>query len=306
MARFAAPHYGRAMDAYKDPRGAAGRALHHVPEQGIVLRVLGDVEVTGSHGTVAFGGTRPGAVFALLAIDAGECVPVDRLLDELWRSGAAPCDVKRVQVNVLRLRRAIARVAPDIDAAAVVRRRASGYALQIEGAVAVDAVRFADLVARGRRELGARDPGRAATTLRCALALWRGEPYADYAYEPFVAVEARRLEELRRDAVELSVEARLAVGEHAAVAGELERLVSRDPLRERLHALRMVALHRCGRQGDALSAYRAARAALVETLGIEPGSELRRLQRAILDGSACVELDDGAARRPPATGDQAA
>ena len=291
------------MSTHTAARGDA--SVHQIPEQGIALCVLGEVEALGPCGRFAPGGARPGAVLALLAIDAGECVPVDRFLDELWTTGAAARDIKRVQVNIRRLRQALTRIAPDVDAAATVRTRARGYALEIDPAD-VDAVRFARLVARGQRELDAREPRRAAATLRSALALWRGEPYADYAYEQFVAAEARRLEDLRRYAVELQIEARLALGEHATMVAELDRRIARDPLRERLHALLMIALYRCGRQGDALAAYRAAYTTLVDALGIEPGAELCRLQRAILEQSACLELDGDAARAALATGGQAA
>jgi DNA-binding SARP family transcriptional activator len=203
---------------------------------------------------------------------------------------AAPA-VKRVQVNVVRLRRALAQVAPAIDPAAVVRTRSCGYSLQLDGD-RVDAVRFARLVTRGRAELTAGDPARAAASLRgaLALALWRGDPYAGYAYETFAAPEIRRLEELRVCALEAWAEAELDCGAHATMAPELERLVSRHPLRERLHALHMVALYRSRRQGEALAAYHRARRALFDGLGIQPGSELRELQRAILGQSPALEL----------------
>lgn len=261
----------------------------HGARSSITLRVLGEVEAVGPSGTFVPGRTRPGALLAMLAIHAGECVPVDRIIDELWPAQAAAPAVKRVQVNVLRLRRALAQVAPDIDPAAVVRTRSCGYSLDLDPD-RIDAVRFARLVVRGRAELDAGDPRRAAASLREALALWRGDPYADHAYEPFVAAEIRRLEELRACALEGWAEAELACGGHATLAPELERLVSRHPLRERLRALLMVALYRCRRQSEALAAYHAARRALVDELGIEPGSELRELQRAILAQSPALEL----------------
>lgn len=261
----------------------------------IDIRVLGELQVTGPAGTWAPGDARPGAVLAMLAMHAGEVVSLDRLVDELWTAERAAAGSKRVQVNVLRLRRALAGVAPALDPASVVRTRSRGYGLAIDPD-AIDAVRFARLIVRGRAELDAGDPARAAETLREALALWRGEPYADFAYEPFVAIEIRRLTELRAFAFELWAEAELALGEHELLAPELERLVARDPLRERLQALLMVALYRCRRQGEALAAYRAARRALVDELGIEPGAELRSLQRAILDQCPSLELVVGRAR----------
>ena len=117
---------------------------------------------------------------------------------------------------------------------------------------------------------------------REALALWRGPPLDDVAGEPFAAAEIRRLEELRLAAVELAIDHDLAAGRHRECVGELERLVLEEPLRETLHAQRMLALYRSGRQADALEAYRHARAVLVEPSGVEPGPELRRLHEAIL------------------------
>lgn len=261
----------------------------------VQIRVLGDLEVAGTGGTYAPGNARPAAVLAMLAMHAGEVVSLDRLLDELWTSERATPGVKRVHVNILRLRRALAAVAPAVDPASVVRTRSRGYCLDVDPE-AIDAVRFTRLILRGRTKLDAGDPAAAAATLCEALALWRGEPYADFAYESFAAIEIRRLTEVRACAVELWAEAELALGSHALLAPELERLVARDPLRERLRALLMVALYRSGRQGDALAAYHDARRTLDDELGIEPGAELRTLQLAILDQSPSLELV-GAGRR---------
>jgi DNA-binding SARP family transcriptional activator len=280
---------GRLTVTAMHPTTQAPPVCLHTVCSSITLRVLGEVEAVGPCGTFAPGRTRPGALLAMLALHAGECVAVDRIIDDLWPAQAAGAGVKRVQVNVVRLRRGLARVAPDVDPAAVVRTRSCGYSLQIDPD-RIDAVRFARLVIRGRSELDAGDPARAAASLRDALVLWRGDPYADHAYEPFAAPEIRRLEELRACALEAWAEAELACGAHATMAPELERLVSRHPLRERLRALLMVALYRCCRQSEALAAYHAARHALVEGLGIEPGLELRDLQRAILDQSPALEL----------------
>ena len=280
------------------------RAMHVVPDSGVVVRVLGEVDVAGRGGTLAAGGGRPGALLALLAIHAGECMPVDRIIDELWTTQAAGPAVKRVQVNVLRLRRALARVAPDVDPAAVIRTRACGYALEVDPD-AIDAVRFARLAARGRRELDRGAPDLAAATLRSALGLWRADPYADYAYEPFAAAEIRRLRDLRSYGLETWAEAQLALGAHMAMVSSLGWFVARDPLRERLQELLMLALYRCGRQADALAAYRTAHDVLVDTLGIEPGPQLRDLQRAILDQSPWL-LDAGATRGPRTSAGHAA
>ena len=115
-----------------------------------------------------------------------------------------------------------------------------------------------------------------------ALGVWRGEPLADFAYEQFAQAEIERLQEERIAALEDRVDAELALGEHAAVVGELEALVRQHPLRERLEGQLMLALYRSGRQAEALERYRQTRRELVDELGIEPGPALQELERAIL------------------------
>ena len=134
--------------------------------------------------------------------------------------------------------------------------------------------------------------------LREALALWRGPPLADLAFEPFAQAEIARLEEQRLAALEARVEADLAAGRHAALVGELQRLVAANPTRERLAGQLMLALYRCGRQAEALEAYRDARRRLVADVGVEPGPELRRLQEAILHQDASLELQPAVAELP--------
>ena len=115
--------------------------------------------------------------------------------------------------------------------------------------------------------------------------MWRGRPLDDLSYAPFAQREIARLEDLRVAAFEQLVDAKLALGRHAEVVGELETLIDEHPYRERLRAQLMLALYRCDRQADALKAYQDARRTLVEELGIEPGERLRELERAILDRS---------------------
>ncbi len=135
--------------------------------------------------------------------------------------------------------------------------------------------------------------------LREALALWRGPPLAEFAYEPWAQAEIGRLEELRLSALQDRIDADLALGRDGELVGELERLVSEHPLSERLRGQLMLALYRSGRQAEALAAYRAARETLVETLGIEPGAALRQLERAILDQDPALDVAPLTAGRPP-------
>jgi predicted ATPase/DNA-binding SARP family transcriptional activator len=234
------------------------------------VRVFGLLEASVGGRPVPLGAVKPRALFAMLALHAGSVVSVGRLIDGLWGEDPPTTAPKLVQVYVSRLRHALAGV--GYGGAIVTRGR--GYELRVDPD-AVDAARFERLVACG--------------SPREALALWRGPPLDDLADEPFAATEIRRLEELRLTALELAIEHDLEAGRHREVVAELDSLVAAEPLRERLHAQRMLALYRVGRQADALDAYRHARAALVDAIGVEPGPELRRLQEAILVHDPALE-----------------
>ena len=227
------------------------------------ISVLGPVEVTADGRSVAIGKGKPRALLAVLALDEGSTVSSDRLVEALWGEDPPPTAAKMVQLYVSQVRKALA---ASGDGAEIVTR-GRGYELRL-GDGDVDALRFAALVADDLP--------------REALALWRGAPLADVAEEPFAAGEIRRLEELHLTAAERAIDGDLAAGRHREVLGELEVLVARDPLREGLQAQRMLALYRSGRQAQALQAFRQARSALVEQIGVEPGPALRELHDAIL------------------------
>jgi WD40 repeat protein/DNA-binding SARP family transcriptional activator len=235
------------------------------------VKILGPVEASIDGRPIPLGGGKPRALLALLALNAGSTVSSARLIDGLWGEEPPATASKLVQLYVSQLRKAL--VAGG-DGAAILTRR-HGYELRAEPDE-VDLGRFERLVAGGAP--------------RKALALWRGPPLDDVADEPFAGAEIRRLEELRLAALELAIEHDLEAGRHREVVGELDALVAAEPLRERLHAQRMLALYRCGRQADALAAYRQARTALVEAIGVEPGTELRRLHGAILRQDPSLEL----------------
>jgi DNA-binding SARP family transcriptional activator/DNA-binding CsgD family transcriptional regulator len=242
------------------------------------FRILGPLEVLDAGRHVAFGGRKQRALLVLLVLHANETLTTDRLIDELWGERPPATAAKTVQVHVSRLRKVLWNGAAG-HGAIVTRER--GYELRLDPE-RLDSQRFERLVGSGRGMLGAGRPGQAAALLEEALSLWRGEPLADLAYEPFAQQEIARLGELRVGALELLIEARLALGGHGEVVAQLEPLIRQHPYRERLRAQMMVALYRCDRQADALQAYQDARRALVEELGIEPGDRLRELERAIL------------------------
>jgi Bacterial transcriptional activator domain len=153
----------------------------------------------------------------------------------------------------------------------------------------LDSHRFQSLVEDGRQAVAAGRVADGAEMLRQALALWRGPALADLDGVPVLRQWAARLGEERLAALELRIDADLALGQHAALVAELSTLVAEHPLREWFHAQRMLALHRSGRQAEALAAYRDMRRLLVEDLGLEPSRQLQRLQRAMLTGTP--ELD---------------
>ncbi|WP_083795896.1 BTAD domain-containing putative transcriptional regulator [Catenulispora acidiphila] len=154
--------------------------------------------------------------------------------------------------------------------------------------------RFADLLAEGRSALGGHDPRRAGVLLTDALDLWRGPALIDVPHGPLVAMESSRLEELRLDALELRIEADLALG-HAQVVPELHRLTAEHPLRERMWVLLMRALQATGRQAEALDTYTLARRIIADELGADPGAELQRLHQRILGGGSGVRAKPTAA-----------
>jgi len=254
------------------------------------FRILGPLEVRSEHGAVALAGRKPRAVLAVLLLNANEPVSPERLAVALWGEDAPAGAAKTVQVHVSRLRKALGD--PDI-----VTTTPAGYRLRLDGAE-LDADRFERHVEDGCRALAAGQPEQAGTILREALALWRGPPLADLAFEPFAQPEIARLEEQRLSALEVRVEADLAAGRHAALVGELQQLVGLHGTRERLAGQLMLALYRCGRQTEALGAYRDARRMLVAEVGVEPGPGLRDLHEAVLRQDASLDAPAVAAELP--------
>jgi DNA-binding SARP family transcriptional activator/DNA-binding beta-propeller fold protein YncE len=240
-------------------------------------RILGPLEVVDQDREVLLGGGRQRSVLALLLLHANQVVPSERLIDDLWGETPPATAAKTVQVYVSQLRKALRNGEPE----GPLLTRGRGYVLRV-GQGELDLDRFEAAVEDGRRALDRDAPVQAAEALRAGLALWRGPPLADLAYEPFAHAEIARLEELRVSALEQRIEADLALGRHDQVVGELEALVAEHPLRERLRGQLMLALYRCHRQAEALDAYRDGRRHLIDELGIEPSGSLRELNDAIL------------------------
>ena len=245
------------------------------------FRILGPLEVWDGGCEVSLGGQKPRALLALLLLHPNEVVSADRLIDELWGEDPPERAAGALRVNVSRLRKALSQD--------VLSTKSPGYLIRIEPDD-LDLHRFERLVdeARGLRARGL--VADASGRLREALSMWRGPALADFAYENFAQAAIARLEEIRLAAVELRIDADLALGRHDELVGELEALVAEQPLRERLREYLMTALYRSGRQAEALDAYKDARRALVDGLGIEPSAALQGLERAILRQEPALNL----------------
>ena len=251
------------------------------------FRILGPLEARRDGEVVALGAPKQRALLAILLLRAGEVVSTDRLIDELWGETPPRGAAHTVQVFVSRLRKAV-------GADALVTQ-APGYLIRGE----VDAARFRALCAAARVRREGDESERALMALKEALALWRGSPLADFAYEPFAAPHIERLEEERVAANEDRLELELELGHHARLVGELEELCHVQPLRERPHALLMLALYRSARQSEALEVYRQLRGRLDEELGLEPAAELQALERRILQQDTTLEAAKRTPRRLP-------
>jgi WD40 repeat protein/DNA-binding SARP family transcriptional activator len=258
--------------------GAPGDASYR--PSNVNVRVLGPVEVLSDGVVVRLGGPKQRTVLALLAVEVGTPVSVETLIDGVWGDEPTAGARSTLQTYVSNLRSALGDVIVRDD---------GGYRL-VADPECVDAVEFERAVdeASGLVEAA---PAEAAQRLRAALALWRGHPYADVS-DPFpLELEARRLEELRLRAVELRIEAELALGRHSQLVAELEVLCEEFAVYERFRAQHMLALYRSGRQAEALRAYQKTRAYLAEELGLEPSAKLQELERKILNQDGSLELE---------------
>jgi DNA-binding SARP family transcriptional activator/tetratricopeptide (TPR) repeat protein len=255
------------------------------------FRILGPLEVYADDREITVGGAKQRALLTLLLVHPNEPLSTERLTDELWGEHPPANPAKTVHVHVSRLRRTLDCSGASAPETAVVTRE-HGYEFRVDPD-SIDAHRFEGFLAEGRRELKASRPERAARALEAALGLWRGAPLADIGDAQFARLEAARLDDMRVAALEELIEAKLAVGAHAEVLGELEGLIAEQPYRERPRAQLMLALYRCDRQADALQAYQEARRSLVDELGIEPGERLRELERAILAQDPALAIPAG-------------
>ena len=236
---------------------------------------------------VALGGAKPRALLALLLIHLNEVVSRDTLIEALWpdRPPGTAAQPRRPDLTAAK-----AFVPEDL-----LKTRSGGYVLEVEPEQ-IDAHRFERLLEEGRRQNAAGQHSEALATPDAAVALWRGAPLADLAYEDFARPEIERLEELRLVATEERSEAELALGRHDTLVPELEALTAKHGPRERLRGQLMLALYRSGRHAEALRVFADTRKRLIEDLGMEPSRQLRELEQAILRQDPALELPGRSSR----------
>ncbi len=240
------------------------------------FRLLGPLEIRAGEGWRGIGAPKWRSVLAALLINAGQIVPADVLISEVWGDQPPAKAANLISIYVLRLRRLM----DEADSALLVTR-APGYQLRVT-ASDVDVLVFETMVRDGRKAFAEGDAERAARQLTEALALWYGQPLADVPSTLLVDAEARRLAELRLEAIELRITAELTCGGFAQAVPEIGRLLAEHPLREGLWLLLMQALDGAGRHAEALEAYGRARTAIADQLGVDPGAELRQLYADLL------------------------
>jgi DNA-binding SARP family transcriptional activator len=251
------------------------------------FRILGPLQAVDRGMDVAPRRAKPRALLALLLLHANQRVATDRIIEALWGEEPPNTADKALQGHVSALRKLLGQ--------ARIQTERSGYRLAVEpGELDLDRFSAAVAAARASNEAGER-----SRQLGEALAMWRGEPLVDIAHERFVQSDIARLEAARLAALEERARADLELGRHAELIPELEALLPRNPLSEGLRATLMVALYRSGRQSDALRTYREGRRLLAEELGIDPGTELQRLEQQILSHDPLLAAPVGSVAAPP-------
>jgi DNA-binding SARP family transcriptional activator/WD40 repeat protein len=256
--------------------------------RGLRFRLLGPLQVIDARGRVIdVGGSKPRLLLVHLLLNPNRMVATDALVDALWGDDAPPTARRSLQSHVAKLRAALGGDDGPLQS------QPPGYVLAVD-AEQVDLWRSEALTREARRSM-ASDPRRSLQLARLARQDWNGEPLADLAGHDPLMPQLRRLEQMWLDVIEVELDAEMAVGDSAAAVARLESLVIERPEHEPFWARLMTAYYRLGRQRDALVAYDRARAALLDTLGVDPSPELQRLEMAILNQAP--EIDHG----PPET-----
>jgi DNA-binding SARP family transcriptional activator/tetratricopeptide (TPR) repeat protein len=242
------------------------------------FRILGPLDAYDGGKQVKLGGPRQQIALAMMLLEPGKVIPLNRLIDAMW-DGDPPATARaQVQICISNLRRTMAAVGgPDL-----IDTHSHGYLIRLDDST-LDLREFEGAAAAGRRSLAAGDPAGAAAQFRGALSMWRGPALCNIS-STLVENSVAHINELRLSVLESCLQAELLTGQFEHLVGELVKLTNEYPLRERFRALQMTALYRAGRQAEALEVYRNTHSTLTDELGIEPCKELRDLHQAILNG----------------------
>ncbi|GAB2862564.1 hypothetical protein GCM10022221_73050 [Actinocorallia aurea] len=254
------------------------------------IKVLGPLEAMGGGRSIAPTAGKPRQILALLALRAGEVVPVSTLVEEIWGENPPRSALTTMQTYILQLRRLIGQIAPGV-AKNVLITRYNGYLLAAD-TVRVDAHLYNELAAAAMRCHEEGDYAEASRLSRQALTLWCGQVLIDVQKGMPLEIEVTCLEQSRISLLETRIDAELRLGRHHGILSELSMLVARNPMHENLCAMFMTALYRSGQQWRALGVFRQLRSALAAELGVEPSARLQRLQHAILTADPSLELPE--------------
>jgi DNA-binding SARP family transcriptional activator len=238
-----------------------------------MIRVLGPIDVQTSDGVVSIGSRNLRALLGALAMGVGHAVPVDHLEYVIWGDEPPDSVENTLQSYVSRLRHLLG---PD-----TILSEDHSYQLEV-GPDHIDAVRFERILLRAREQQG--DPAQCHGLCGDALRLWRGHPFGDLGDEEPFRLDALRLDELRVAAMELSLEAELALGRHELIIGELESAVEEYPFREGFWYLLIDALARGDRRVEALRACGRLRDMWAE-VGLDATDRLTSMEDRILRGA---------------------
>jgi DNA-binding SARP family transcriptional activator len=250
----------------------------------LTIRLLGNFELRLGDRMVTPSAPKLRQILAVLALRCNDTVPVDLLIDELWGSRPPRSAVPALHTHVYELRREL----HTASTARFVHTTAHGYLMEVRPQD-IDVTVFDAQVAAGRAALANDDPAGARNHLSGALRLYRGRALADIRCGDVLGAQVTRLQESRLSALELRVEADFRSGRHHELVGELKSIVVDQPFHEGFYHKLMTALYRCGRRNEALEVYQQLRRRLVEELGIEPGPQVQRLQRALVSADPDLE-----------------
>lgn len=257
----------------------------------MIARVLGPLEVELNGIPVAPTAPKPRKVLTLLVLHTNRVVPCSALKRELWGEEAPSSASTTIQTYILLLRKQLMQAMGGSMTVAKTQlaTHPGGYLLRSTGDL--DLHTFDRLCTEGRQALSRGEDERASTTLRAALALWRGPALCDVQLGPLLEVEVLRLRESRIVALEQRIEADLRLGRHHELVSELTSLAGEFPLHENLHAQLMLALYRSGRKPHALNVYQRLRSRFIDELGLEPSPRMYRLHQAVIVSDPALDAE---------------